>query len=70
MYSSNDFKFRAIRLVMLVLNFSEIWRVESESRFQALCAKYVFWRFSYGFTITVYQHWQPKICDQFVKTFQ
>jgi hypothetical protein len=34
-----------------------------------LCVqKYVFWRFSYGFKVTVDQNWQPKICDQFIET--
>jgi hypothetical protein len=50
---------------MLVLNFSERW----ESAVLKLCVqKYVFWRFSYGFTVTVYQHRQSKICDQFIET--
>jgi hypothetical protein len=30
--------------------------------------KYVFWRFCYGFTVTIHQHWQLKSCDQFVET--
>jgi hypothetical protein len=38
MYSSNDFKFRAVRLVMLVLNFSERWRVE-RPRFASFVCK-------------------------------
>jgi hypothetical protein len=29
--------------------------------------KYVFRRFSCGFVVTVYQHWQCKICDQLHK---
>jgi hypothetical protein len=34
-----------------------------------LCVqKCVVWRFSCGFSVTVYQHWQPEICDQFIET--
>jgi hypothetical protein len=34
-----------------------------------LCVrKCVFWRVSYGVTVTVYQHWQPTLCDQFIET--
>jgi hypothetical protein len=36
--------------------------------FQACVQKYVFCRFSYDFTVTIYQHWQPKICGKFIET--
>jgi hypothetical protein len=39
-----------------------------ERGFQALCAKVCICVFYYGFTVEVYQHWQPKICDQFIET--
>jgi hypothetical protein len=53
---------------MLVPNSSEIWRVK-RARFLKLCVqKYVFWCFFYDFTVTVYQHYQSKICDQLIET--
>jgi hypothetical protein len=39
-----------------------------ERGFQALCAKVFFWCFSYDFTVTVYQHYESRICDQFIET--
>jgi hypothetical protein len=35
--------------------------------FKHCVPKYVFWLFSYSFIVTVFQHWQPKVCDQFVE---
>jgi hypothetical protein len=52
---------------MLVLNSSERWRAETAA-LKLWVLKYVLWCFSYGVTVTVYQHWQPKICDQFIET--
>jgi hypothetical protein len=50
MYSSNDFKFRAVRLVMLVQNFSERWRVE-RARISSFVCKSMF----SGVSLTVLQ---------------
>jgi hypothetical protein len=36
--------------------------------YQVRVQKRVLWRFSYGFAVTVYQHWQPKFRDQFTET--
>jgi hypothetical protein len=52
---------------MLVLNFSEIWWLRKRG-FQGVCTKVCFWRFCYGLTVTVYQNWQPEICDKFTET--
>jgi hypothetical protein len=39
MCSSNEFKFRAVRFVMLVLNFSGKWRVEKERVSSFVCKR-------------------------------
>jgi hypothetical protein len=50
MHSSNCFKFCAIRLVMLVLNSIERWRVE-RARFSSFVRKSMF----YGVSVTILQ---------------
>lgn len=34
---------------------------------QALCGKVYLLTFPYGFTVTAYQYWQPKICVKFIE---
>jgi hypothetical protein len=41
MYSSNEFKFRAVRLVMLVLSSSERWRLD-RAQFSSFVCKSMF----------------------------
>jgi hypothetical protein len=52
MYSSNDFKFRAVRLVMLVLNSSEKWCVV-KARFSSFVSKSMFFGVSLAVLVTV-----------------
>jgi hypothetical protein len=50
LYSSNGFKFRAVSLVMLVLYFSERWRVE-----RALFPSFVWKSMFLGVSLTILQ---------------
>jgi hypothetical protein len=51
MCSSNDFKSRSFRLVVLVLNFSERWHDE-KARFRSFVYKSLFSGVFYGFAVT------------------
>jgi hypothetical protein len=67
MYSSNDFKFRAVMLYWYSTPVKD-GVLRQRAVFKLCVQKHVFGRFSYDFIVTFHQHWQPKICYQFIET--
>jgi hypothetical protein len=62
MYSSNGFKFRAVSVVMLVLNSSEEWRVK-----RAQFSSFVYKNMFSGVSLTILQsQFIKNICLRFV----